>query len=385
MPLGRRALSLLVAVLPAALASGSACSSEDSSPASTGGSGGDGGVWDASDAAEESAAAYSVPAFDHVRIGSDSSQPNFQKALADIDWGPGPFAKVTLVADLDTTCYPFEKWNTNPPPSGENWPADCDAFDRNYEFRLDPPADPKNDPPSLELVRSITPFGGPLHYEVDVTDVANGLPGSHSLMVGISTWSDSAGQVSGSNGGWFVSAHFDVVPGPAPRKVLAVRSLFDASVTTPDPMTPIAFDVPPGTTSTRVEYRVTGHGGVTGAAGCGFQPADEFCKRTHSIYTDETLFTDLIPWRDDCADLCTLTHQGSDAKGFDYCLENPCGAVQSVKAQRANWCPGSITPPFEFDVPAFTAAGQHTFRWQISDIAQGASWRVSATFFAFGS
>ena len=27
------------------------------------------------------------------------------------------------------------------------------------------------DPPALELVRAVTPFGGPHHFEVDITDV----------------------------------------------------------------------------------------------------------------------------------------------------------------------------------------------------------------------
>jgi len=359
-----------------------ACSSDEPAAGSGGAAGSDGGPEDASEAAAP--APFTVAAFDKVRINSDSAKPNFQKATVEIDWGAGPFEKVTLVADLGTTCYPFENWKANPPPAGQNWPADCDAFDRNYEFRLDPPTDPKVGPPSLELVRAITPFGGPLHTEVDVTDVANGLPGKHTLLVNIPTWSDGAGKVSGSDGGWFVSAHFQVVPGTPPRNVLKVQSLFDGSVTNADPMAPIPFEVPSGTASTRVEYRVTGHGGVTGAPGCGFQPAEEFCLRTHALFADEVVFTDVMPWRDDCSDLCTLAHQDQVGGGFDYCQENPCGAIQSVKASRANWCPGSITPALEFSPPEWTQPGAHSFRWQISDVASGGSWRVSATVFAFG-
>lgn len=376
----RRPPAVLLAAL--SLSAWGCSSSEDGG---TGGSGGSAGSDSGSaDGPTEAPAAFTAPAFAEVRIGSDSSKPNFQQATADIDWGPGPFSKVTLVADLGTTCFPFDSWKDNPPPTGHNWPADCDAFDRNYEFRLDPPADPAAGPPSLELVRAITPFGGPLHTEVDVTDVANALPGKHRLLVGISTWSDSSGQVSGANGGWFVSAHFDVVPGPPPRNVLAARSLFDGNVTSAEPMAPLQFEVPEGTTSTRLEYRVTGHGGVTGAPGCGLQPAEEFCLRTHALLADEVFFTDFMPWRDDCEKLCTLAHQGPDGGGFDYCAENPCGAISSVKAPRANWCPGSITPPFDVVVPGFATPGPHSFRWQISDVASGGSWRVSATFFAFG-
>src|SRR5438876_492457 len=118
------------------------------------------------DAQEADAAApYDLVPFDHARIGSQGGQPNFQQVNAPIDLGPGPFASVTLIADLDSTCYPFTKWAADPPPAGQNWPADCDAFDRNFEFTLDEPA-PAGAPPAIEPVRSITPFGGPEHLEV---------------------------------------------------------------------------------------------------------------------------------------------------------------------------------------------------------------------------
>ncbi len=363
---------------------GSSCGGDDAgSPAAAGAAG------TTTDAGVEADAAppppYQVPAFDKVRINSDSAKPNFQHASAPVDFGSGPFEKVTLVVDLDTTCYPFDKWQSNPPPPGHNWPADCDAFDRNFEFLLDEPVAPATSPPAIELVRAITPFGGPLHLEIDVTDVANGLPGKHELHTRITTWSDGAGQVSGADGGWFVSAHFDVVPGTPPRNVLAVVPLFNGSQTKPDPIAALAFETPPGTTSTRLEYRVTGHGGVVGAPGCGLSPAEEFCLRTHALFADEKVFTDVMPWRDDCDTLCTIAHQGPATGGFDYCQENPCGAISSVKAQRANWCPGSVTPPFVFELPEFSNAGPHTFRWTISDVADGGSWRASALFFAFGA
>ncbi len=331
--------------------------------------------------------AFDVQAFDHDRITSQSGEPNFQQIETDIDLKQGPFEKVMLIVDLESTCYPFDSWlgpnPSNPPPSGQKWPADCDAFDRNFEFTLD---DPQNDgdPPAIELVRAITPFGGPLHFEIDITDVANGItPGPHRLRSHISTWSDGAGQVSGSNGGWFVSAKIQVSPGPAPRNVLAVIPLYNGSHGAESPM-PIDFDVPQGTTSTRVEYRATGHGGVYPSPGCS-QPGEEFCKRDHRFFADGTQFDRQQPWRTDCKDLCTrATFTNAGGGSFEYCEENPCGAIQSVEAERANWCPGSVTPPFDFERTEYSTAGQHSFGWTITPVADGGSWRVSATFFAFG-
>jgi hypothetical protein len=69
--------------------------------------------------------------------------------------------------------------------------------------------------------------------------------------------------------------------------------------------------------------------------------------------------------------------------GYDYCLENPCGNMDSVRAPRANWCPGSPTPPFSW-TPAL-APGAHQLTYAVDGIAAGGSWRLSAVFFAFGS
>jgi hypothetical protein len=38
-----------------------------------------------------------------------------------------------------------------------------------------------------------------------------------------------------------------------------------------------------------------------------------------------------------------------------------------------------------FERPELNVAGKHSFGWQITDVADGGSWRISATFFAFGA
>jgi hypothetical protein len=321
--------------------------------------------------------------FDAARVTSDQSQPNFQHITAEIDLHGGPFASVMLEADLGTTCYPFENWKANPPPAGQNFPADCDAFDRNFEFTLDEPLQP-TDPPAFELVRAITPFGGPEHLAVDLTDLANAHPGAHRLTVTIPTWSDGAGKVSGSNGGWNVTAKIAVTPGTPPRQVLAAIPLFNLNHTKETTPAPITFHVPAGATSGRIEYRVTGHGGGNDASGDCIGPAEEFCKRTHKLNVDDVQLLKFKPWRDDCATLCTLKHQGPASGGFDYCAENPTGDINSVKAPRANWCPGSETQPTTLDVSSL-GEGDHTFLYSISKVATGGSWRMSAVYYAYGS
>jgi len=362
----------LTALVAGALGVTLACSSESAKGVAT--------AADGDAAVDTGPRTRTVPAFDDARITSEQGQPNFQNVRAEIDFGAERVAKATLIVDLATTCYPFSKWAANPPPQGQNWPADCDAFDRNFEFTLDDPASPA-EPPAIELVRAITPFGGPLHLEIDVTDVVNARPGKHTLRSHIATWSDGAGRVSGSRGGWNVSARFELERGAPPRNVLAAIPLWNGSMTTPELAAPIPFTLPAGTTSARIEYRTTGHGGGSDDACLG--PAEEFCRRTHTFTVDGQTLKRWDPVRLDCKNLCTLTPL-NDAGTRSYCLENPCGDVGSVRASRANWCPGSVTPPVVLEAPILNAAGAHTAAWSISKVASGGSWRTSAVVFAYG-
>lgn len=328
------------------------------------------------------AAPYELIPLDNARITSDGSQPNFQHVSAEIDLKDGPFEEVIVEVALATTCYPFENWKNNPPPEGQNYPADCDAFDRNFETILDEPkAD--GEPPGLEVIRAITPFGGPLTVTADLTDFANFKPGKHTIHVRIPTWSDGAGKVSGSNGGWNVTAKIKAKPGVPPRNVLAVQPLLNLSLGASDAPAPVTVITPEGTKSARIEYRATGHGGGALGSGC-IGPAEEFCKRTHSLFFDASIVEKSILWRTDCGTLCTLVHYGPADAGFDYCAENPTGAIESVKAPRANWCPGSMTPPLVVEKAELSAPGTHEFTYKISKLQDGGIWRLSGVYYAYG-
>jgi hypothetical protein len=318
--------------------------------------------------------AYTTGTLDRVRINSHADQENYQRVYADLDLHGGPFASVIVTLDLGSTCFPWTDWVNNPPPPGENWPADCDAFDRLYQVTIDPKQNDSQDL-GFEVVRAITPFGTGSHIEVDITDLANALsPGLHKLEVHVSTSSDAAGRVTGSNGGWFITVRADVTPGLAPRNVLAAIPLVHR--TDYENQKPaIGFTLPEGTTSSAIEYRVTGHGGGPVESGC-IGPSEEFCDRTHSLFIDEQPEAPFQAWINSCAHMCDQTSTA-------YCAQNPMGNIQSVRAPRANWCPGAVTPPRVF--PLSVGPGAHTFRYDISRIASPSGrWTVSATAFAYG-
>ncbi len=359
-------------------ASGSAGQAGDASRAGGNGSPGDAGGAGAGGAADALGDPVQVRILTRVAISSDEGAENFQRALAAVDFGQVPVGRATLRVALESPCFPFEGWAEQGVPSGQRWPAACDAFDRTLSVTLDHDGADAS-APGFELLRAITPFGGPLQVETDVTDLVNGLPGAHELGLKIDTWSDADGLVSGSKGEWIASAELLLWPGAAPRKVLAVLPLFLEGQTEPT-AAPLTFEVPDGAGSARIEYRATGHGGAF-APGC-LGPAEEFCQRTHELRLDGELLEELQPWRD-CSDFCTLTANDSGQGPAQYCAENPCGDPNSARAPRANWCPGSKTDAFVLQGSALVVAGAHELTRSIAELAAGGVWTVSATYFAF--
>lgn len=322
---------------------------------------------------------FEVVLLDRVWLSSFEAS---QFADAELDLGAGPFESVRMILELESPCFPFEGWADTPPPEGHDWPAKCDAFDRIVNVVADPEA--QDGPFSVELMRGITPFGGPQTYENDLTDWATMHPGVHTLRGFISTWTDGAGQVSGSEGGWFMTLRMEIDPGAPPRPILAAIPLVHADVNADDAMQTIDLELPEGTTSARIDYVVSGHGGGAVGADC-IGPADEFCHRVHTLHFDDTELGSFDPWRSDCASLCTLAEfEWPDGSTFDYCTENPCGAVSSVQAPRANWCPSAPVDPVAIDLASLATPGPHTFSFAIDGIAEGGVWPTSAMIYAYG-
>jgi hypothetical protein len=325
-----------------------------------------------------------VSVFHKVHVSSVETAEYFQHAVAAVDFGTDSLARATLSLSLESPCFPFDNWTAESIPEGHNFPKLCDGFDRTLLVSLDDPSGPEEGPPGIELVHAITPFGGPLVVRADITDIANGLPGLHELHVDIQTWGDGAGLVSGAEGEWIVSSRLVLEPGPAPREVLAVVPLSFGN-RTDAAAAPLPFTTPEGTTSARLEYRTTGHGGalVPDDTSC-IGPAEEFCQRSHTLLLDGALLGELSPWRTDCASLCTLSsYQGTTVSVPEYCAENPTGLPASVRAPRANWCPGSVTPPFVFETPELAVPGDHELSVELDVLAEGGLWAESLLYFAY--
>ena len=183
---------------------------------------------------------------------------------------------------------------------------------------------------------------------------------------------------------WNVSVKAQVTPGIPPRSVIGIIPLFNRTYRADHAPLEVPFVVPEGVRRTRLEYRTTGHGGGNDPSSACIGHAEEFCQRDHILGIDGRDLETITPWRDDCELGCTLTRQETSTGGFDYCAENPTGDQRSVRAPRANWCPGSITPPFIYDVPNFTVPGEHSFYLEIQDLHPEGMWRISALVYLYG-
>ena len=100
----------------------------------------------------------------------------------------------------------------------------------------------------------------------------------------------------------------------------------------------------------KLHYITTGHGGHSGG--------DEFIKLKNSVYFDNNLVLDTIPWRDDCASFRRFNPTAGvwikkdSAAYYDYkTKERKVKEIEeriaSSDLSRSNWCPGSSVKPME--------------------------------------
>jgi hypothetical protein len=264
------------------------------------------------------------------------------------------------------------------------------GFDRLMYFEIDPAAT-GTIAPGTQVFRAITPYGGPLEKTVDITDFANVQRGPHRLRSFIGTWVDDAGQISGAQGGYFLTVEIAAEPGPPPRAALAVIPLWSGWVQKNTALADLPLTLPEGTKRAELSYLVTGHGGGEDPSAACVGAADEFCRRTHHLFADDAALKPegypgaaFVPWRDDCGSLCTPA-QGHPMMG-QYCRENPNRAATSVTAPRANWCPGDDVAPIIAPLPAASSTpGSHRARFAIDGIHVDGRWQVALVVYTYGS
>lgn len=117
----------------------------------------------------------------------------------------------------------------------------------------------------------------------------------------------------------------------------------------------------------KLHYITTGHGGHSGG--------DEFIKIKNSVYFNNALVLDTIPWREDCASFRRFNPTSGvwikkdsasyiDMKTRSYKIKEIEERIASSDLSRSNWCPGSSVKPMVVDLGDLKA-GKHDLRIKI--------------------
>jgi len=117
----------------------------------------------------------------------------------------------------------------------------------------------------------------------------------------------------------------------------------------------------------KLHYTTTGHGGHEGG--------DEFIKIKNSVFVNNKLVIDTIPWRDDCASFRRFNPTSGvwlkkdsasyiDFEARAYKIKAIEERIASSDLSRSNWCPGSFVKPFTV-ILGDLKAGNHTLKISI--------------------
>lgn len=117
----------------------------------------------------------------------------------------------------------------------------------------------------------------------------------------------------------------------------------------------------------KLYYTTTGHGGHSGG--------DEFIKIKNSVFFNNKMVLDTIPWRDDCASFRRFNPTSGvwikkdsasyiDYKTKGYKVKEIEERIASSDLSRSNWCPGSFVKPMVVDLGDLKA-GTHSLKISI--------------------
>jgi len=251
-----------------------------------------------------------IRTFDHTVInfnGSGASQWAYATYLLPQFTG----AYDSIGAYLDITC--------------PNVSGGCDDWDRLAYIQVKDPAGEW-----IELIRYITPYGVGCDHRLDVTDFLSLLQGKVDFRMYISTW---------GSGGWEITLDLAYRAG-APRYPYSRTDRLwygnypFGNLANLQPLDTLRHHFAPGADSAALKIVTTGHGWGNNNT----DNAAEFYHALHHVYVSDldTFAQDL--WRN--------------------CSPNPdgCHGQQGTWAfDRAGWCPGAISPGYDYDLTPLLA------------------------------
>ena len=210
----------------------------------------------------------------------------------------------------------------------------CDAWDRLAHVDVRTPSGEW-----VEIIRYITPYGVECEHTIDVTDYASLLQGNPEMRVRIGTFQK----------GWAITLDLDFEAGAPPYRYSKVERLWYGYHAFGDPANrqpadTFLVDLLPEVQAAKLYLVGTGHGwGENNSLN-----AAEFYNATHHILIDGQE---------------TFAHHN-----WTQCDPNPDGCSPQNGTwwfARAGWCPGAISPFFEYDLSPYIGQGQKEFFYRL--------------------
>ncbi len=240
--------------------------------------------------------------------------------------------------------------------------------------------------PAIELLRFMTPFGvghysddgkkyrKPVYipswekqvvWKQDISQLKSLVSNTFYVGVWVDSWTSEGYEVD-----------LDLIYSNRSRKTFKVQSLINTIPYVNDQSLPDffanipleqTFEFSKNVKNVKLYYTTTGHGGHEGG--------DEFIKIKNSVFVDNQLVLDTVPWRDDCASFrrfnptsgVWLKKDSASYIDFDakaYKIKEIEERIASSDLSRSNWCPGSHVEPFVVDLGNLKA-GKHTMKISI--------------------
>jgi len=217
-----------------------------------------------------------------------------------------------------------------------SWVEASDTYKLKYRLYTAYPEKVKR----YELMRMMTPYSADktkewsLTYDFEVTDFLPVLHDSVEIELFYSGWQD----------GFTVSLDFDFIEGTPARKPLRVENIWqsgkdgfkfgDAKDPIENYMPAYPVRLQDGEQSAKIRLVPSGHS-FGGEEHCA-----EFCAKHFYLKINQKPFAETLIWKDDC--------------GF-----NPIYPQTGTWVfDRANWCPGTLAVPHDFEITPFLSEGQ---------------------------
>ncbi len=203
----------------------------------------------------------------------------------------------------------------------------------------------RDDGADVELMRFMTPYGGAVSHEVDVTRYAPLLQGHCVFEVFVDTWTSPGWKVDVALVYSFAD-RLDALPAWSRGLMFPTGGLKAER-----PETTATVIVPAGLG--RIELTLLSSGHCSDGRG-----ADEFITKDNVVLIDGAEVLRWRPWRDDCDELRHLN---------PYCKRWSNG-YWSSDFERSGWCPGDVVRPMVIDVTGWLPPGEHEVTWRVENI-----------------